>query len=166
MSTFNIWASVPFRSSFFHHLFNPPRPTGPRNFKVRCLIPALSFATVFSSMYVLTAQGLSFWLSLSFLKFINILVLIPIFPFFLKKQSRLKFTLSLKTHTLQKIPLTTRTWSHFSYIYISLDNIDILCLHIFVYILLLYYLYWCVAVASILKFGSISINNKCSVLTK
>ena len=36
-----------FRSSFFHHLFIPPRPTGLRNFKVRCFIPALSFATVF-----------------------------------------------------------------------------------------------------------------------
>ena len=47
MSTFNFWASVSFRSSFFHHLFIPPRPTSPRNFKVRCLIPALSSATVF-----------------------------------------------------------------------------------------------------------------------
>ena len=36
-----------FRNSFFHHLFIPPKPTGSRNFKVRCLILALSFATVF-----------------------------------------------------------------------------------------------------------------------
>ena len=36
-----------FRSSFFHHLFIPHRPTGPRSFKVRCLIPAVSFAIVF-----------------------------------------------------------------------------------------------------------------------
>ena len=46
-STFNFWTSVSFRSPFFHHLFIPPRPTGPRNFKVRHLTLALSFATVF-----------------------------------------------------------------------------------------------------------------------
>ena len=56
-----------FRISFSYHLFIPPRPTGPWNFKVRCLIPALSFATVFF-LYELTAQGLSFWQSLNFLK--------------------------------------------------------------------------------------------------
>ena len=47
-----------FRSSFFHHLFIPPRPTGPRNFKVRCLIPALSFATVFFHIRTHSTRGI------------------------------------------------------------------------------------------------------------
>ena len=46
ISIFSFWASVPLgiHSSIYSFL---PRPSGPRNFKVRCLIPALSFATVF-----------------------------------------------------------------------------------------------------------------------
>ena len=49
-------------------------------------------------MYELTVQGLSFWQSLNFLKLINIIVLIPVSPFFLMWQGRLQFALSLKEY--------------------------------------------------------------------
>ena len=80
MSTFNFWANL--RSSFFHHLFIHPRPTGPRNFNFRRLISALSFASVFFHVQTHSTRAIF----LAVIKLLEthqyFLVLIPAFPFF------------------------------------------------------------------------------------
>ena len=82
MNTFNFWASVPLgvHSFIIYSFLLDPLVLETSRLDVYFQLYHLQ---LFSSMYKLTALGLSFRQSLNFLKLIYILVLIPVFPFFL-----------------------------------------------------------------------------------